>query len=82
MSLAEKSNQVFLPGGATNSQNSPYISILPLDQQHLLLKIRKKTIWNYNFQVACSLSLPLLNIQNCHSVLKFLSMHFKLFIYA
>ena len=32
MSLTENSNQVFLPGGATNSQNSPYISDWPLDQ--------------------------------------------------
>ena len=32
MSLTENSNQVFLPGGATNSQNSPYISVWPLDQ--------------------------------------------------
>ena len=31
MSLTENSNQVFLPGGATNSQNSPYISVWPLD---------------------------------------------------
>ena len=32
MSLTENSNQVFLPGGATNSQNSPYMSVWPLDQ--------------------------------------------------
>ena len=32
MSLTENSNQVFLPGDANNSQNSPYISIWPLDQ--------------------------------------------------
>ena len=32
MSLTENSDQVFLPGGATNSQNSPYISVWPLDQ--------------------------------------------------
>ena len=32
MFLTENSNQVFLPGGATNSQNSPYISVWPLDQ--------------------------------------------------
>ena len=32
MSLTENSNQVFLPGDATNSQNSPYISVWPLDQ--------------------------------------------------
>ena len=31
MSPTENSNQVFLPGGATNSQNSPYISVWPLD---------------------------------------------------
>ena len=31
MSLTKNSNQVFLPGGATNSQNSPYISVWPLD---------------------------------------------------
>ena len=32
MSLTENSNQVFLPGGATNSQHSPLISVWPLDQ--------------------------------------------------
>ena len=31
MSLTENRNQGFLPGGATNSQNSPYISVWPLD---------------------------------------------------
>ena len=31
MSLAENSNQLFLPGGETNSQNSPYISVWTLD---------------------------------------------------
>ena len=30
MSPTENSNQLFLPGGATNSQNSPYISVWPL----------------------------------------------------
>ena len=32
MSLSENGNQVILPGGATNSQDSPYISVWPLDQ--------------------------------------------------
>ena len=35
----------------------------------------------YIFQVSCLLSLPLLNIQNCQSVLKFLSLCCKLFMY-
>ena len=38
MSLTENSNQVFLPGGATNSQNSPYISVWPLDQFNGLIR--------------------------------------------
>ena len=46
--------------------------------QHMLLKIRKKTI----IQVSCPLSSPLLNIPNCQSVLKFLSLYCKLFIFA
>ena len=37
ISLTENSKQLFLPGGATNSQNSPYISVWPLDQ---LMKVR------------------------------------------
>ena len=36
----------------------------------------------YIFQVSCPLSLPLLNIPNCQSVLKFLSLYCKLFIIA
>ena len=32
MSLTENSNQVFSSWDATNSQNSPYISVWPLDQ--------------------------------------------------
>ena len=36
----------------------------------------------YIFQVSCPLSLPLLNITNCQSVLKFLSLYCKLFIFA
>ena len=32
MSLTEHSNQLFLPGVATNSRNSPYISVWPQDQ--------------------------------------------------
>ena len=38
MSLTENSNQLFLPGaggGATNSQNSPYISVWPLHYQYV-----------------------------------------------
>ena len=34
------------------------------------------------FQVSCPLSLPLLNISNCQSVLKFLSIYCKFFIFA
>ena len=33
-------------------------------------------------EVSCPLSLPLLKIPNCQSVLKFLSLHCKLFIFA
>ena len=36
----------------------------------------------YIFQVSCPLSLPFLNILNCQSVLKFLSLYCKLFIYV
>ena len=36
----------------------------------------------YVFQVYCPLSLHLLNIPNCQSVLKFLSLYCKLFIFA
>ena len=50
--------------------------------QHMLLKLRKKTFVIYIFQVSCTLSLPLLNIQNCQSVLKFLPLYCKLFIFA
>ena len=35
----------------------------------------------YIFQVLCPLSLPLLNIPNSQSVLKFLSLYCKLFIF-
>ena len=36
----------------------------------------------YIFQVSCPLSLPFLIIPNCQSVLKFLSLYCKLFIFA
>ena len=36
----------------------------------------------YVFQVSCPLSLPLFNIPNCQSVLKFLLLYGKLFIFA
>ena len=36
----------------------------------------------YVFQVSCPLSLPLLKIPNCQSVLKILSLYCKLFIFA
>ena len=36
----------------------------------------------YIFQVSCPLSLHLLNIPNCQSVLKFLSLYCKLSIFA
>ena len=39
MSLTENSNQLFFLGGATNSQNSPYISVWPLHYIHVKLKI-------------------------------------------
>ena len=37
---------------------------------------------SYIFQVSCPLSLPLLNIPNYQSVFIFLSLYFKLFIFA
>ena len=36
----------------------------------------------YIFQVSCPLSIALLNIPNCQSVLKFLSLYCKMFIFA
>ena len=36
----------------------------------------------YIFQVACPLSLHRLNIPNCQSASKFLSLYYKLFIFA
>ena len=36
----------------------------------------------YFFKVSCPLSLPCLNIPKCQSVLKFLSLYCKLFIFA
>ena len=36
----------------------------------------------YIFQVSCPLSLPLLNISKCQSVLNFLSLYYELFIVA
>ena len=36
----------------------------------------------YIYQASCPLSLPLLNIPNCQSVLQFLSLYCKLFIFA
>ena len=41
MSLTKNSNQLFLPGGATNSQNSPYISVWPLLLGEILPKTPK-----------------------------------------
>ena len=41
----------------------------------------EKYLENYIFQVSCSLSLPLLNIPNCQSGLKFLS-HYSKFVYT
>ena len=34
------------------------------------------------FQVSCPLSLPLLNISNCQSVLEYLSLYCKLFMFV
>ena len=36
----------------------------------------------YIFQVSCPLPIPLSNIPNCQSVLKFLSLYCNLFIFA
>ena len=36
----------------------------------------------YIFQVSCPLSLPLLNIPNCHSVLKYQLLYGKSFIFV
>ena len=46
---------------------------------------KKKTILKFTFipsQVSSPLSLPLLNISNCQSVLKCLSLYCKLFMFA
>ena len=64
MSLTENSNQVFLPGGATNSQNSPYISVWPLDHGEwlcfcvaltiltfVIVSIRLVKILNWNLRI-------------------------------
>ena len=54
--------------------------------QHMLLNVTEIEEENYLdfyiFHVSCPLSLPLLNIQNRQSVLKFLSFYCKLFIFA
>ena len=54
----------------TNKQN----------KQHMLLKLRKHFFEIYIYQESCPLALPLLNISNCQSVLKYLSLYGKLFI--
>ena len=36
----------------------------------------------YTFQVSCPLSLPLLNIPNCQSILKYLILYGNLFIFV
>ena len=60
MSLTENSNQVFLPGGATNSQNSPHKSVWPL---HYLLNsaftndLKRKEFFRKMFIVADLVSL-------------------------
>ena len=48
----ENSNQHFLPGGATNSQNSPYISVWPLHYNEMIAKLDKtlRTAWIYSEQ--------------------------------
>ena len=50
--------------------------------QHMLLKLRKPILKCTRKQVSCPLSLPLLNFPNCKSVLKYLSLYHKLFIFV
>ena len=47
-------------------------------QQYMLLKIRKLVLSLHLNLVPCPLSLPILNISNCQSVLEYLSLHLKL----
>ena len=42
-------------------------------QLHMLLKLKKPIFEIHTKQVSCPLALPLLNISNCQSVLKYLS---------
>ena len=44
-------------------------------------KNKEKYLEIYTFQVSCPLSLHLLNIPNCQSILKFLSLYCNLFIF-
>ena len=46
--------------------------------QHVTENKEEKYLEIYIFQVSCPLSLPLLNIPNCQSVLNFLSLYCKL----
>ena len=49
MSLTENSNQLFLPGGAINLQNSPYISVWPLHYKpKFTFRLLKKGIQEFH----------------------------------
>ena len=50
--------------------------------QHVIENKEENYLKIYIFQVSCPLPLPLLNIPNCQSVLKFLSLYCKLFIFT
>ena len=51
-----------------------------MNQQHMLLKLRKP-ILKYNTKQV-SIDFPLLNISNCQSLLKYMSLYGKLFIFT
>ena len=42
----------------------------------------KETSFKFTFKLPCSLSLPILNISNCHSVMEYLSLQHKLFKFS
>ena len=45
-------------------------------------EIKETNFEIYTEQVSCPLAVPLLNISNCQSVLKYLSLYGKLFIFT
>ena len=49
---------------------------------NIITENKENVLEIYIFQISSSLSLPLLNIPNCQSELKFLSLYCKLFIFA